>query len=183
MKSGTWLRLNGYVDDLTVFSNSQDLLDVCYKIINDRFPCTRLAGITLIIGINVEKSAGSVAFDQRQLIDDVANYTGQTDAPNEFSPFPSGWEGFTSDDCVTGPVAREVLDQWPYPNALGKVAYVARSTRYEVLWLVGVLQRHFKNYGPLMIKMLLRWYATSRPLAPSSSFSRMAIQPTFLHWS
>ena len=107
MEAGTWLRLNGYVDDSTVFSNSQELLDVCYKIINDRFPCKRLQGITLIIGINVEKTADSVAFDQRQLIDDVANYTGQTDAPNEFSAFPSGWEGFTSDDCaLTRPLAR-----------------------------------------------------------------------------
>ena len=100
------------------------------RIINDRFPCKRLKGITLIIGINVEKTADSVAFDQRQLINDVANYTGQTDAPNEFSPFPAGWEGFTSDDCVIDAIRGALV--------------------------VGVLQRHFKNYGPLMIKMLLR---------------------------
>ncbi len=152
----TWLRLNSYVDDLTAFSNSQALMDKCFDLINERFPCKRLAGINLIVGVTVTKSDIGIAFDQKRLIEDVAEYTGQCDAGAERSPFPSGWTGFTKDDCVTDPAARAVLDEWPYPNAVGKVAYVARSTRYEVLWIVSILQRHFKNFGPAMIKALLR---------------------------
>ena len=33
---------------------------------------------------------------------------------------------------------------------------MARCTRYDCLWIVAVLQRHFHNYGPAMIKALLR---------------------------
>jgi hypothetical protein len=151
-----WIRLNSYIDDLTVFSNSQPLMDHCFARINLRFPCKRRAGINLIVGVTVTKSEGTIAFDQKRLIEDVANYTGQCDAGSERTPFPSGWAGFTKEDCITDPDARAILDQWPFPNAVGKVAYVARCTRYDTLWLVSILQRHFKNYGPAMIEALLR---------------------------
>ena len=71
-------------------------------------------------------------------------------------PYPSGWGGFTDVECITDPEARTVLDRFPYPNALGKAAYVANSTRPDCLWLVSTLQRHYKNFGPAMIKALLR---------------------------
>ena len=151
-----WVRMNSYVDDLTVVSNSQAAMDECFDVINLRFPCKRLAGINLIVGITVTKMEKSIAFDQRRLIDDVVDYTGQREGTAERAPFPSDWPGFTEEDCVTDPEARAILDDWPYPNAVGKVAYVARSTRYDVLWIVSILQRHFKNYGPAMIKALLR---------------------------
>ena len=152
----SWIRLNTYVDDLTAFSNSQKLLDKCHDLIHKRFPAKRLAGINLIVGVTVSTTPTSIEFDQKRLITDAAEYTGQCEAGTERTPYPSGWAGFTDADLVTDPVARAVLDKFPYPNAVGKVAYVARSTRYECLWIVSVLQRHFKNFGPAMIKALLR---------------------------
>ena len=141
---------------MTVFSNSQRLVDHCHDGINERFPLKRLVGINLIVGVTVTKLTDSIQFLQQGLITEVAEYTGQCDAGTERFPYPSGWLGFTADDCITNPEARAILDQWPYPNAVGMVAYVARCTRYDCLWLVAVLQRHFHNFGPAMIKALLR---------------------------
>jgi hypothetical protein len=155
-KDGSWIRLNCYVDDLTVFASSQALVDYCMKLVDARFPCKRKAGINLIVGINVVKTEDTVSFDQKRLIDDVALYTGQMDELPVLTPYPSEWAGFSKTDCVTDPEARAILDKWPYPNALGKVAHIARGTRYDVMWLVSVLQRHYHNYGPAMINMLLR---------------------------
>jgi hypothetical protein len=151
-----WVRIHSYIDDMTTFGNHQPLIDHCHDTINKRFPLKRSVGISLIIGVTVTKLPDRIEFNQKALIDDVTEFTGQGDAGTERFPYPSGWAGFTEDDCVTDPEARAILDQWPYSNAVGKVAYVVRGTRYECMWLVSVLQRHFHNFGPAMIKALLR---------------------------
>ena len=115
-----------------------------------------MKGIKLIVGLSVKTTDAGIEFNQRDLIIDAAEYTGQCDAGTERMPYPSGWSGFTQEDCVTDPEARLILDRFPYPNVVGKIAYVVRCTRYDGLWLVSVLQRHLKNYGPVMIKMALR---------------------------
>ena len=151
-----WIRFNTHVDDMAVFSNSRALVDRCYKRLNTRFPCKRRSDINLLLGISIVSKPGSIEFNQTRLIDDLVQYTGQEQGRHEHCPFPSSWGGFTKEDRITDPEARITLDKWPYPNALGKAAYIARCTRYDILWVVAVLQRHMKDYGPAMIKILLQ---------------------------
>ena len=70
-------------------------------------------------------------------------------------PLPSAWKMLSKADAEKDAKLRKALDLYPYRKILGKVAYIARCTRPDVLWIVSILQQYQTNYGWRMIDTLL----------------------------
>ena len=155
---------NFHVDDGAVRSNSQQLLDKIFDLINNRFPMKRQKPINLMTGIYVirEKRQSGVKiakFHQQPLIEEIAELAGVKDRKKVTAPTPTSWKMFSKEDTVTDPEQRKELDKYPFRSLLGKTAYVVRCTRRDCLFLVAILQRFQTNYGWKVINTLL-WLIT-----------------------
>ena len=150
-----FISINWHVDDASAYSNSAKLLDYAFERINKRFPMKRQRDAKLIVGIHIERLPGKTVFHQKPLIEEIKQLSGVTPTKKSHTPLPGTWSPFTHEDLVTDQSQRAKLDQYPYRQLIGKLAYVARCTRPDILWVVSTLQQFQTNYGWRMIETLL----------------------------
>ena len=164
MKEGeAWISTAWFVDDGQAFSNSQELLDWVFAEINERYPMKRRSGINLVLGVYVERKIVNgkkeTHFHQTPLIDEIVRLAGQEEATPVWTQVPPTWKMFEENDLVRNNEERRKLNKFPFRQILGKIAYVARNTRRDILWIVAILQRVQATYGMRAVSTLLHLVA------------------------
>ena len=152
---GDWICVNIHVDDAAVFSSSIKLVDMLFAKLSLKYKLKRAKELTLVMGIYSSRDETGIEFHQRTLIDETVLCAGMENKKKVNTPVHGLWKPFTREDICIDPEERKALDKYPYSRILGKVAYIARGTRYDILWIVTELQRYQTNFGYKMIATLL----------------------------
>ena len=162
-RDGEFFSSSWFVDDAAAYSTSQKLMDEVYDKINEKYPLKRLDTINLIIGIYVLRDnvdgKQRTRFNQKVLIQEIAELANQTKTKHRSTPFPASWAPFSEADAVRDPKDRKELDLYPFRKLLGKAAYVARCTHWPCLHHVCLLQQYQTCYGWRHIEGLLHLIA------------------------
>ena len=147
-----------YVDDIAVFSTSYALSDRVHKILNTRFPIKRATPLTLLLGVNVERSKHGTHFNQSTLIQKLAKTAGLSlsgvSSRRLKRPTPPAFKAFAREECYdVGSPERAKLDRYPYRQLVGILGYLLK-TRYDLVWVTRELMRYQCNYGHAHIAVL-----------------------------
>lgn len=132
------LIISVYVDDLLIFSPSQSAINDIKQRIHDRFEIEDLGDCNKIIGIEVVRENGSIMIRQREFIHEMLRMYQMEDCKTEKTPLNVSLElscGMQNcDNC-------KLANERAYRGIIGRLLYVAGSTRPDIAFAVSSLSR------------------------------------------
>lgn len=139
-----------YVDDLLIFSGAEERISSFKRRFDEKFEIEDLGECKKIIGIEVNRRAdGSVAIHQRQFIKELLGRYGMSECNAARTPMTPSLElcckEETCDDC-------ELVDGTLYRGLIGRLLYLAGSTRPDISYAVSNLSRFNNKPHPTHLK-------------------------------
>lgn len=127
-----------YVDDILIFSKQKPIISEFKAEFNRRFEIEDLEECRKIIGIEVNQKESTIELHQRSFIEEVLTECGMEACHPKRTPSNNALElicdKLNCDAC-------ELVDQTKYRSTLGKLLYIAGSTRPDIKYVVSSLSR------------------------------------------
>ena len=151
-----------WVDDLLLFTTSDDLMNKLKEEIQSKWEMTDLGEPVKIVGIEITKSDNSIHISQEKYIDNILKREGMDDAnpvstpmdPNDkIKPNPDGNEGSRSNS---------------YAKLLGELQFLTNATRPDIAYTVNKLSAYTANPSLQHVgatKRILRYLKGTKNLA------------------
>ncbi len=156
------------VDDIVLASTSTNESDTVTKEINSHFEITDNGEPELLLGCVVTRNRkrGCVTLSQGPFIGSILHYFDMDTCNAVSTPLPAKTR-LTTDDCPKTDAERELVKKYPYCTLVGKVMYLATTTRPDIAFAVRELAKFMSNYGQqhwIAAKHLLRYLSGTRSL-------------------
>ena len=159
------LIISVYVDDLLIFCRQEQLIRRFKAKFNERFEIEDLGDCKKIIGIEVlQQEGGAVSIHQMQFLDDLLERYNMTDCRSAKTPLNSTLELCCGEPTCDG---CERADGKLYRGMIGRLLYLAGSTRPDISFAVSSLSRFLVNPHAQHLKAakhLLRYLKGTREL-------------------
>ena len=130
------ITLTAYVDDLIVSCSSLEAIEKFAQEFNEFFPI-KMEILTQILGMTItnDPKAGIVTMNQQHAINKMLQEYGYENAEALPTPMENGWHpNLHTED-------REKVAQFPIKETLGALGHIANTTRLDIAFAVGRLQR------------------------------------------
>lgn len=163
-KDGRMLIIAVYVDDLLLFYDHEDDVNVIRKQLHQRFKMKDLGPVEHILGMRVIKGINGFSIDQEHYIDAVLEKFGLSDCNPVDTPMNSSLT-LTKEDCPITPEEQREMSKNPYQEAIGCLMYISQCTRPDIAFAVSKLSRFNANPGRKhwdAVKHLLRFLKGSK---------------------
>jgi hypothetical protein len=137
-----------YVDDITLASTSQAEIDHTIQELQKRFKLRNLGPTNWILGMEVhnDPANGTLSLSQRRYTLEILEEFGMLGCNPVKTPFISR-QHLDSSMCPSTTEEKEIMSKRPYLRGVGKVLYLANTTRPDIAWVVGKLARFGANPG------------------------------------
>ncbi|TFY78105.1 hypothetical protein EWM64_g5909 [Hericium alpestre] len=137
-----------FVDDGTMASNSEKLLDELLEELASHFKLRDLGATSFLLGVAVtrDRSTRRLFLSQRQYILDMLERYNHSDCKPLSTPMEPGLQLSKAMSPQT-PQEREEMESIPYISAVGSLLYLAGGTCPDIAYAVGVLCRFTSNPG------------------------------------
>src|SRR4051812_32522015 len=150
-----------FVDDITLASSSQSAINSTIKDLAAHFKLRDLGPTSFLLGIQIirDRSKHQISLCQRQYIIDMLETFNLSDCNPVTTPMEPG---LTLTKSSSPSTQEEIEFMWsvPYLNAVGKLNYLATTTRCDISHTVSKLASFSSNPGPAhwkAVKHLLRY--------------------------
>ena len=155
-----------FVDDMTLVSKDQVLLDSIVAELSSHFKLRDLGATDYLLGIKIERNWAThqIFLSQRQYIVDMLERFGLSTANGVTTPMDPGLKLSVTMSCAT-PEDSAYMKDVPYMNATGAAMYLACTSRPDIAYAVGVLCRFNACPGPMhwkAVKHLFRYLAHTK---------------------
>lgn len=166
-----------YVDDLLLFCDHEDDVNVIKKRLHERFKMKDLGPVEHILGMRVIREQYVFSIDQEHYIGTVLEKFGMSDCKPVDVPMNSSLT-LTKEDCPDTIEEQREMSKIPYQEAIGCLMYISQCTRPDITFAVNKLSRFNANPGRKhwdAVKHLLRFLKGSKSfkLTYSQSISRV----------
>lgn len=131
-----------YVDDILIFSDNRKLIDEFKEHINKRFGVEDVGECRKIIGIEVERTNGRLRICQTSFIKDLLKEYQMEDCKIERTPTNSSLELICPEENCEN---CRIVDSTIYRSLIGKLLYLAGSTRPDISFTISSLSRFNLN--------------------------------------
>jgi Reverse transcriptase (RNA-dependent DNA polymerase). len=146
------------VDDVLSFCETTQIRDEFVRALNARFPLSYSGPLTKFVGIEfVSKEDGSVVLHQQRHVDKILKAYNMEKCNTMDSPMAPGILEKRKED-------EEQVD-FPLRELVGSLLYLAKGTRPDIAYPVGVLSRYVNDVGPTHVtaaKRILRYLAGTK---------------------
>lgn len=154
-----------YVDDLHIACKSIDNANHIKKELGKHFQLRDLGPTKWFLGIHItrNRAAHTLSLSSRQYCLDMLEELGMATSGKTNTPMAPGLV-LTADMCPQTDEEREFMKTVPYQRAVGKLNYLALTTRPDISFAVSRLARFSSNPGPehwKAVKHLLRYINTT----------------------
>lgn len=130
-----------YVDDIILFANNQSDIDKIKEEINEEFEIDNIGECKKVIGMTVERGVnGSIKLSQKQLIKELLGDFGMNECNSTKSPL----ETVRLERCDGKCGEEERTDGTKYRSCVGKLNYLASTTRSDLSFAVSYLSQNNK---------------------------------------
>jgi hypothetical protein len=152
-----------YVDDLLLFSNSQERLEALKRDLSSRFKMTDLGEAHYVLGIQIERdrSTRSLSLSQREYVRKMLDRASLTDCRPVATPLEVSVK-LTKADSPAGSTAPDQSLVRRYQSAVGAIMYAMLGTRPDIAFAVTALSQFSSNPGQThwtAVQRLLRYLA------------------------
>lgn len=154
-----------FVDDLIVFTNSIDFVDILKRGLQKVCTLKDLGPLTRCLGINVRqnKGEGTIELDQSDYIESLLTHFGMEACRPTGTPMDpiGGSSGSIASNSAFNPA------DVPYQRAVGSLLYLVQATRPDLAHVVGVISRFNQSYEEChwnMVKRVLRYVRGTKDL-------------------
>lgn len=155
-----------YVDDFFLFHNNQSESNKLKKALSEQFKMKDLGKTKSMVGIEVNRCAGSIKLTQTKFIESLVNKFGLNDAKSENSPAdPGNWFEKNKDSNEKNSANSEKLKRIPYQSAIGSLMYLAVNTRPDIAFIVTKLSQFnqcFYKCHWKAVKRVIRYLKTTQ---------------------
>ncbi len=167
-KKGIRVILPAFVDDLTLVSKSNALIDETKAALSSKLKIRDLGPISFLLGVAVtrDRANRSLSLSQRQYIVDILERFGMDTSAPVTTPMEPG-SRLNKSMCPTSPEDLAAMQDIPYREAVGALMYLAIGTRPDISYVVGKLARFMSNPGMAhwrAVKHLLRYLQGTKDL-------------------
>jgi transposase InsO family protein len=155
-----------FVDDITLVSKSEKVLDNTVALFSQRFPLRDLGPTNFLLNIQIIRDwdKRTIALCQRQYIIDMLEKYGFSTCSGVTTPMEPGLHltaemGAKSQDDI------DFMLKVPYLSAVGALMYLALTTRPDISNAAGILARFSSNPGPIhwkAVKHLFRYLQSTK---------------------
>ncbi len=137
-----------HVDDLTLASSSQSVIDQVIKELAQHFKLRDLGPTSFLLGIEIvrDRPNRSIFLSQRQYILEMLERFGLTNANTVSTPMDPGLR-LDATMGATTPEDIATMRSIPYLSAVGGLLYLAMMTRPDIANAVSILARFSSNPG------------------------------------
>lgn len=138
IENNTVIIISLYVDDILIFSRARSLINEFKNALNNKFEIEDIGSCKKIIGINVERTKNEIRIDQRQLIQELIDSTQLESSNIERTPMNTAVEITCGEENCE---KCELVDSTLYRRLVGKLQYLAGSTRPDISHTTSSLAR------------------------------------------
>lgn len=131
-----------YVDDLLLFSNSDQNLKFIKDSLHQRFKMKELGPVEHCLGMRINQYSNGVSIDQEHYIEQILERFGLSDCNSLSTPMKP------NENLTVVEMTQEEIDQMrnvPYQEAIGCLMYLSQCTRPDISYAVNVLSRFNSN--------------------------------------
>ena len=159
-----------HVDDLTLASDSQSIIDQVSVQLKTKFTMTDDGEITNVLKLSIERNLPEkkIFIHQHSYLNDLLIRFNMVNS----QPVKTPMESLTVSlhDCpLPGSAEQHDMAQIPYREACGSLMALATNTRPDILYAVGVACRFMHNPGQKhwhLVKRILKYLNGTRDLRP-----------------
>tara|TARA_R110002050_G_scaffold258929_1_gene398274 strand:+ start:1294 stop:4371 length:3078 start_codon:yes stop_codon:yes gene_type:complete len=130
-----------YVDDLTLSSTSQALIDWVLLLTRKRFPVRDVKPLVFTVGIHVKSESGFIRVSQKAYIEKMVNRFLQNTERKRKIPMATNFNLHDEES----PLMSKPNGVKSYQQIIGSLNYLAHSTRPDILYAVNTLSRFLQN--------------------------------------
>ena len=145
VKKNIWIAV--YVDDIVIFTEDKNQSDIIVKLIEHEFDIKDLGEPKLLLGLNIEKIEGGLFIHQNEYAYDIVKQLQMLECKPVSTPISPG-EKFTKSQCPTSDEGINAMKHVPYRETIGKLLFLSKSTRPDILNATISLSRFNSNPGP-----------------------------------
>lgn len=131
-----------YVDDILILCRDQDIIDEFKEEMDTRFGIEDIGECQRIIGIKVEQQKDRIRITQEDFIRQLIEDYGLADSRTEKTPVNTALELVCLETSCDG---CDLIDGTTYRALIGKLLYIAGSTRPDVAFAISSLSRFNSN--------------------------------------
>lgn len=136
------------VDDILLASSSQAESDLVTQELGRIFELTDNGPVDWLLGCKVTRdwTAGSITMTQESYVTSILEMFGMTECNPASTPLPPRTL-LSKDDCPKSTEERKNAEKLPYRELVGKLMYLATTTRPDLAFTVRELARFMSDYG------------------------------------
>nr|GEV18427.1 hypothetical protein [Tanacetum cinerariifolium] len=137
-----------YVDDMLIFKTDQNQVDKTKKFLSSRFPMKDMEEADVILGIKIKRDNKGIVIKQSHYIEKILKKFNREDC----SPVSTPMNLLEK----LKPNTRKPVDKLEYSRAIGCLMYAMTSTRLDIAYVVGRLNRFTSNPSRQHLKVIIR---------------------------
>ena len=157
VRKNTWIAL--YVDDIVIFTSNQQESDYIVKLIQSEFDIKDLGEAKLLLGLKLQRMPVGLFIHQMDYVVKLLKQSNMHDCKSVTTPCLPG-DKFSKEQSPTTEEGKNAMRLVPYRETIGKLLFLAKSTRPDILFAITSLSRFNSNPGPIHwtgVKRILRY--------------------------
>jgi len=136
-----------YVDDIAIFSRSEEKLNKIVHIIEEKYEARDLGEISYFLGVNILRNPeGNIQINQRRYIQELLDRYGLQECRTAYIPMEPG-NLLSSKDSPTTNEEKQEMKSIPYRELIGSLNYISQCTRPDIAFAVSKLAQFSSNPG------------------------------------
>jgi hypothetical protein len=167
-KSGKYIFLILYVDDILLASSDVSLMKETKKFLSSNFDMKDLGEAAYVLGIEIhrDRSKGVLGLSQKAYIEKVLKKFSMHKCSASPAPIVKG-DRYGDFQCPKNQYEIDQMKVVPYASAVGSLQYAQVCTRPDIAFVTGLLGRFQSNPGPehwKLVKKVLRYLQGTKGL-------------------
>lgn len=150
-----------YVDDILIFSNSEELEEKVKNALKCDFKMKDIGEASSILGVRItrDKTRNTISLDQTAYINRILSKFNMQNCKPVKSPLENG-QKISKELCPKEEEIQLAMKKIPYRQAIGSLLFLAMISRPDISFAVNLLSRYCENPGPShwgAVKRLMRY--------------------------